>query len=102
MLQPGDLQVAVHVGAVGVAVPEVLVVGGPVTRHRHPSTGADTDCEGEGPASGRAGRQTGQHHTVPADRDGTAPHSTDPQRRDSTTQHRPTETGQHHTALEAS
>ena len=43
VLEPGQLEVAVHVGAVSVAVSQVLVVGGAVPRHRHTPACADTN-----------------------------------------------------------
>ena len=43
ILQPGQLQVAVDVGAVGVPVPQVAVVVLPVAGHRHPAGRADAD-----------------------------------------------------------
>lgn len=43
VLQPGELQVAVHVGAVGVSVPQVAVVMLPVAGHGHPTIGSDTN-----------------------------------------------------------
>ena len=45
VLQPGQLEVAVHVGAVGVAVAEVTVVVLAVVRHRHPAVRADAYCK---------------------------------------------------------
>ena len=42
-LEPGELEVAVHEGAVGVSVPQVPVVMLPVAGHRHPSIGPDTN-----------------------------------------------------------
>lgn len=41
VLQPRDLQVPVHVSAVGVPVLQVLVVVRPRRRHRHPSVRTD-------------------------------------------------------------
>ncbi len=41
ILQPSQLQVAVHVGAVGVPVPEVPIVVLAVVGHRHATVGAD-------------------------------------------------------------
>ena len=43
VLEPGELQVAVDIGAVGVSVPEVPVVVLPVAGHGHPSIGPDTN-----------------------------------------------------------
>ena len=43
VLEPGELQVAVHVGAVCVSVPQVPIVMLPVAWHRHPSIGSDTN-----------------------------------------------------------
>lgn len=44
VLQPRQLQVAVHIRAVGVSVLQVAVVVLPVGRHRHPPVGPDTYC----------------------------------------------------------
>lgn len=41
--QPSDLQVAVHVRAVGESVPQIPVVVLAVRRHRHASIGPDAD-----------------------------------------------------------
>ena len=43
VLEPGELQVAVNIGAVGVSVPEVPVVVLPVAGHGHPPIGPDTN-----------------------------------------------------------
>ena len=43
VLKPGQLQVAVHEGAVSVSVPEVPVVMLPVARHRHPPIRPDAN-----------------------------------------------------------
>jgi hypothetical protein len=45
VLQPGQLQVAVHVRAVGVAVAQVAVVVLPVRGHRHSSIRSNAYCE---------------------------------------------------------
>lgn len=42
--QPSDLQVAIHVRAVGESVPQIPVVVLPIRRHRHASIGPDADC----------------------------------------------------------
>ena len=42
-LEPGELEVSVHEGAVGVSVAEVAVVVLAVARHRHPPVGPDTN-----------------------------------------------------------
>ena len=43
VLEPGELQVAVHVSAVCVSIPQVPIVMLPVAWHRHPSIGSDTN-----------------------------------------------------------
>ena len=43
VLEPGQLEVAVHEGAVSVAVPQVPVVMLPVARHRHPPVRSDAN-----------------------------------------------------------
>ena len=43
ILEPSELEVAVHIGAVGVSVPQVPVVVLAVAWHRHPSIGSDTN-----------------------------------------------------------
>ena len=45
VLQPGELEVAVDVGAVGVAVAQVAVVVLAVVGHRHAAVGADAYCK---------------------------------------------------------
>ena len=46
-LEPGELEVSVHEGAVGVSVAEVAVVVLTVARHRHPPVGPDTNWKYE-------------------------------------------------------
>ena len=43
VLQPGQLQVAVHIGAVGVSVAQISVVVLPVGRNGHPPVRPDTN-----------------------------------------------------------
>ena len=43
ILEPSEFEVAVHIGAVGVSVPQVPVVVLAVAWHRHPSIGSDTN-----------------------------------------------------------
>ena len=45
VLEPGELEVAVDVGAVGVAVAQVAVVVLAVVGHRHAAVGADAYCK---------------------------------------------------------
>ena len=41
ILQPGQFQVSVHVGTIGVSIPQIPVVVFTIWRHRHATVGTD-------------------------------------------------------------
>ncbi len=43
VLEPGQLQIAVHVSAVGVPIAQIPIVVLPVVRHRHPASRSDAN-----------------------------------------------------------
>ena len=45
VLQPGQLQIAIHVGAVGVPVPEIAEMMLPIVGHGHPAVRSDAYCK---------------------------------------------------------